>query len=72
MTHISYSASDVMQTLIEQCSQAGGQRQWARAHGFSDSYVSDVIRGQRCISEAMANALGYFLIISFRKIEKTS
>ena len=50
----------------------GGKRltakQWASEHGFSQAYVSDVLRGNRGIADRFAEALGYQRIVTFRPI----
>lgn len=34
-------------------------KQWAQEHGFSQSYISDVLNGKRGIADKLANALGF-------------
>ena len=51
--------SDMVKLLRAACAAAGSQRAWADSHGFSTSYISDVLRGHRDFTEALANALGY-------------
>lgn len=53
--------------LADACDAAGTQRQWARTHGFSDAYVSDVLAGRRDISSKLAAALGYEKVVSFKR-----
>lgn len=40
-------------------------KQWSADHGFSQSYISDVLRGRRGVSDRMAEALGYRRVVSF-------
>lgn len=40
-------------------------KQWAADHGFSQSYVSDVLHGRRGIADRFAEALGYQRIVTF-------
>ncbi len=54
--------ANLRRVLVEQCAVAGGQAQWARAHGFSKSYVSELLSGRRDISDAVAIALGFLLV----------
>ncbi len=49
-------------TLAQQCAAAGGQAQWGRAHGFSRSYVCELLSGRRDISDGVAIALGFLLV----------
>lgn len=49
---------EVRDRLVAACDDAGSQKAWAEAHGFSKQYVSDVIMGRRTISENLAAALG--------------
>lgn len=37
---------------------AGGQRQFAKAHGFSVAYVNDVVRGKRDLADRILTAIG--------------
>ncbi len=53
--------ANLRRVLAEQCAAAGGQAQWARTHGFSKSYVSELLSGRRDISDAVAIALGVLL-----------
>ncbi len=41
-------------TLAQQCAAAGGQAQSGRAHGFSRSYVSELLSGRKDISDGVA------------------
>ncbi len=56
------SRANLRRMLVEQCAAVGGQAQWARAHGFSKSYVSELLSGRRHISDAVAIALGFLLV----------
>lgn len=42
---------------------------FAKKHGFSQSYVSDVLAGKRGIADKIANALGYERHVVFRRTE---
>jgi hypothetical protein len=42
---------------------------WAKGHGFSQAYVSDVLNGKRGISDRMAEAMGHRRIVTFERIE---
>lgn len=47
----------LMATLRELCKPLGGQRQFARAHRFSESFICQVRSGKSMISERLAEAL---------------
>jgi hypothetical protein len=49
---------DVCAMLRNACRAAGGQRSWARAHGVSEQYVSDVVGGRKKPGESITTALG--------------
>ena len=38
---------------------------WAKEHGFSQAYVSDVLHGRRGVADRFAAALGYDRIVTF-------
>ena len=42
-------------------------KQWAKDHGFSQAYVSDVLHGRRGVADRFAEALGYERVVTFRK-----
>lgn len=42
-------------------------KQWSEDHGFSQSYISDVLRGKRGVSDRMAEALGYRRVVTFER-----
>lgn len=45
-------------------------KQWAKDHGFSQAYVSDVLHGRRSITDRFAEALGYRRVVSFARLAK--
>ena len=47
------------EVLRKACDAAGSQLAWAEANGFSPSFVSDVLKKKRGISEELLKALGY-------------
>jgi hypothetical protein len=51
--------SAVFHRLETEVEQAGGQRAWAKARGFSPSFINDVMRGRREITDRLAAALGF-------------
>jgi hypothetical protein len=48
---------ELMAVLHEACKQRGGQRQFAKAHGFSEEFICQVRSGKNCMSERLAVAL---------------
>jgi hypothetical protein len=59
------TSAEVIAVLRSECARCGGQGIWAREHKFSPQYVSEVLSGRKDVSEAMANALGYFRQVRF-------
>ncbi len=49
---------DVRTLLHKATDEAGGVRAWAREHGLSAAYVSDVRLGRRSLGPAILDALG--------------
>lgn len=56
---------DYLRTAIQ---QAGSQQAFARQHGISAQYISDVLRGRREIGAKIAQALGYERVVRYRKV----
>lgn len=52
--------------LREACRKAGGQKAWAEAHGFSASFVSDVLNAKRPIPDSVLAALGLVRVTVYR------
>ena len=50
-------ASELMDMLKEKT--ADSQSVWGRAHGISESHISQVLHGKRAIGPKIAKALGY-------------
>lgn len=63
MSHL--RQAEMLAVLQSACADAGSQAAWAKRAGFHSSYVCQVLSGRREISEAMANALGYFKEVRF-------
>lgn len=40
-------------------------KQWAKDHGFSQAYISDVLHGRRGVADRFAEALGYQRVVTF-------
>lgn len=45
---------------------AGNQTAWASAHDMSQTYVSDVLRGNKAPGIKMLNALGLERVVTYR------
>jgi len=51
--------ADLIRELASQAAEAGSRAAWAKEHGFSRGFVSDVLAGTRAVTERLAKALGY-------------
>lgn len=72
MTAQTISPGDLVLQLAAAIGRAGGnQAAWARAHKFSPSYISDVLRLTRAPSKRLGDALGYGRVVVFVKREAT-
>jgi hypothetical protein len=58
----------VCKILAAECYAAGGQNDWAAAHGFSASFVSAVLTGRKQPSERMLAILRLERVVSYRRI----
>lgn len=65
---------EVIERLRVAVDEAGGQRAFARAHGFSVAYVNDVLRGKRTLSVRMLATIGVrreiLHVVSYHKTAK--
>jgi len=43
---------------------------WAKEHGFSQAYISDVLHGRRGVADRLAEAMGYRRIVKFEPIKE--
>jgi plasmid maintenance system antidote protein VapI len=59
---------DLRKELIRLLKQKGSQSSLAREIGISSSYLNDVLRGKRQITERIAGHLGYKRSIVFTRI----
>jgi transcriptional regulator with XRE-family HTH domain len=55
-----FSRLEVVELLRRACAKAGSQRAWARQHGVSVAYVSDVLRGRRDPGKSILAEIGKF------------
>lgn len=49
---------DVMDRLRKAIADAGGQRGFASAHGFTPGYINDVVRGKRALADRILAVIG--------------
>lgn len=54
--------------LRRQCDKAGSQKAWAKAHGLSTSYLSDVLTNNRAPGWKILKALGVTAAVTYRRI----
>lgn len=52
------TSEDVLARLRAACDGAGGQRAWSRRHGLSQTHVSQVLSGDKRITDRVARPLG--------------
>lgn len=57
----------VIALLLEETRRAGSQKEWCRAHGISEQYVSDVLKGRRDVGNKVLEALGYRKVVIYEK-----
>ena len=62
---------EVIERLRRACRQAGGQNHWARRHGLSQAYVSDVLTGKKPPGPRLLAALGLRLVTTYRPVKGT-
>jgi hypothetical protein len=63
------SNADMIARLRRAIAAAGGQSQWAADHGFSASFVSMCMSGDRTISRNVAEVLGFEPVVVFAPLE---
>ena len=54
--------------LRRACREAGSQTLWAAAHGVSDQYVSDILKGRRGMSATIAGHLGFRRVTVYARL----
>lgn len=65
-----FTANEVRALLRAACDNAGGQNAWARAHGVSNAYVSDVLLGRREPGPAICGALALTVITRYERTSR--
>jgi DNA-binding transcriptional regulator YdaS (Cro superfamily) len=53
--------------LRRECDKIGNQAAWAKAHGVSAAYVSDVLVGRREPGDAILRALGLVRVVTYQR-----
>ncbi|MFC0411064.1 helix-turn-helix domain-containing protein [Roseomonas elaeocarpi] len=66
---LAISDAQFRRELSQQCDAEGGQTAWARKRGIARSQVSDTLRGQREVSEAIIIGLGYQPVRRFIRLK---
>lgn len=64
-------ANQAIQELKAECEAAGSATAWAKAHGFSASFVNDVLAKRRPASKRLLTALGLEKVqtVEYRKVK---
>lgn len=60
-----------MRLLRRECEKAGSQAAWARAHGLTPAYVSDILAGNRgggIVGDGILRALGLERVVTYRRV----
>lgn len=60
--------NDLRAELQAAVTRSGGVMAFSRAKGLAPTSVSRALNGQRPVSEALANALGYIVETTYRRI----
>lgn len=60
---------EVIEQLRAAIADAGSQRAFAEKHGFTPGYVSDVLKGQRGLSDRILAAIGVERVVTYRMKE---
>lgn len=57
----------VIERLRAATSAAGGQKAFAKAHGFTPGYIHDVLHGKRAPADRILAAIGVERIVIYRE-----
>lgn len=57
----------VMAMVRRACREAGSQKAWAAQHGINETFLSQVLRGEREPSSAILRPLGLERVVSYRR-----
>lgn len=58
---------EVRERLRAAVEEAGGQRAFAAAHGFTPAYINDVVRGRRALADRILATLGIERVVVYRE-----
>ena len=59
INRVMVGTEELRKLLRQDVAKIGGQAAWARKHGVSEQYVSEILNRQRDISAMIAACLGY-------------
>lgn len=59
--------NELRASLRASLSKRGEARAWAKAHGISEAYLSDYLRGRRGAGEKIASAMGLVRVVTYRE-----
>ena len=65
------TADEMREMLRRMCEEAGSQEAWAKAHGFGQSYVSQVILGLSTPSPRLLAEMGMREVVSYEPVGET-
>jgi hypothetical protein len=65
---------EVYKRFIQSVNDAGGQRRWATAHGFTPAYVNDMVNKRRGLSARVLAMIGIEMdvVTTYREIPNDS
>jgi hypothetical protein len=63
-----HTDEDIRILLRQACQETGSQKAWAKQHGLSGSYVTDVLQGRRDPGKSVLDALGWERVVGYRKM----
>lgn len=63
-----FSQAEVYERLHAAIAELGGQQAFAKKHGFSSAYISDVVRNRRDLSDRLLMALGVERVVMYREV----
>lgn len=63
-----FGETEVREQLHAAIAEVGGQQAFAKRHGFSSAYISDVVRNRRDLSDRLLAALGIERVVMYRKV----
>lgn len=49
---------EVFKRFLQSVEDAGGQRPWAAAHGFTPAYINDMVNKRRQLSDRVLSMIG--------------